>query len=172
MTDPIIEAWRTHCRLAFILLDAIPDEALASSTSHLHRSIGQIWAHVHNHRLDWLESAAPDLAAGLEKVGKEQAGNKARLNQALASSAQAIESLLARSLAAEGHLEGFRGHVVTFFAYLVAHGAYHQGEICLALTQTGWRLPKEVEYGIWEWQVRPEQSGGQKNNARAGAGSA
>jgi len=169
MTDPIVEAWRTHCRLAFALLNAIPDEALACSTSHLHRSIGQIWAHVHNHRLDWLESTAPDLAATLEKVSKEQAGDKTRLEQALAASAQAIETLLARSLAGDGRLEGFEGHAATFFAYMVAHCAYHQGEICLALTQTGYRLPKEVEYGIWEWQRQPNQSAGQKGGSRTPA---
>ncbi len=39
-------------------------------------------------------------------------------------------------------------------AKAIAHEAYHRGEICVALTESGRRLDDAVLYGQWEWEKR------------------
>ena len=100
MENPIIDAWRTHCRLDQLLVDAIPPEALPGVSASKGRSVGQIIVHIHNNRLNWLEPAAPNLMKGLAKIKRNQATDKALLLRALQSSGEAIELLLERSLQA------------------------------------------------------------------------
>lgn len=35
--------------------------------------------------------------------------------------------------------------------YFTAHEAQHRGDILLVLKQKGFKLPKELKDGIWEW---------------------
>ena len=166
MTDPIVNAWLTHCKLQKTMLEAIPQEALLDRPLSNGRTVGAMWAHIHNNRLSWLEPAAPDLLVGIEKVGKEQFTDKQLIGAAVAASSQAIADLLERSAsrlnlvgaAAEslpgkgGKVPGFGGHPASFLGYLVAHEAYHHGEIGLALTQSGHPLDRKVSYSIWDWR--------------------
>jgi uncharacterized damage-inducible protein DinB len=158
MTDPIVIAWLTHCKLQKTMLDAIPQEALLDRPLSNGRTVGAMWAHIHNNRLSWLEPAAPDLLAGIEKIGKEQTNDKPRISAALAASGQAITALLERSIAEESlpgkvsKVPGFGGHPASFLGYLVAHEAYHHGEIGLALAQSGHPLDRKVSYSIWDWR--------------------
>jgi len=160
MTDPIVRAWLTHCKLQQTLLDAIPPEALLDRPATGGRTVGAMWAHLHNNRLSWLEPAAPDLLVGIEKVGKEQVGDRLFLSAALTASARAVATLLERSLASEssagqgGKVPGFGGHAASFLGYLVAHEAYHHGEIGIALAQSGHPLDRKVTYSIWDWRDR------------------
>ena len=41
--------------------------------------------------------------------------------------------------------------LAVFVAYLVAHEAYHWGEVGVLLAQQGERLPRELAYGLWDW---------------------
>ena len=43
------------------------------------------------------------------------------------------------------------GAPTVFVAYLVAHEAYHWGEVGALLAQQGERLPRELAYGLWDW---------------------
>ncbi len=36
----------------------------------------------------------------------------------------------------------------------ISHEAYHRGEICVALTESGHKLDDAVLYGQWEWSKR------------------
>lgn len=150
MQDSLIETWQVHCRLNRLLAESIPAEALASVPAARGRSVGAMLAHIHQARMMWLEVAAPDLAAPLTRVSKEQNTDKELLLQALAASAQGIEELLLRSLTS-GKIKGFKRPPAVFLGYLIAHDAYHHGEIAMTLTQSGHPLDKSVSYGIWEW---------------------
>lgn len=152
MDDPIVTAWQTHGRLNLEFVAAIPAEALAAKLNGKGRSVGAIVAHLHHNRLAWLEPAAPDLLAGLAKVDKEGMLDTAVLQSALQSSAEAITTLLARSLAAGGKVKGFGGQAASFFGYLVAHESYHHGEIGLILGHAGFALDNKTAYGLWNWK--------------------
>lgn len=153
MEEQLIDTWRIHCRVQCYLLEAISADALGAVAVGKGRGVGAQFAHLHNVRLMWLKSAAPDLLSGLAKIEPGEAIVKDRLRRDLAASATAIADLLRRGLAA-GRIAGFKPHPVAFLGYLIAHEAYHNGDIGVVLTQAGHPLDKKTSFGIWEWGVR------------------
>ena len=149
-----LETWEIHNRISLYLLDAVEPAALVSLSASKGRTVGEQFAHLHNVRLMWLKSAAPELLAGLMKIEKEQAVDKKLLRKCLAESGEAIKSLLSKSLRDGGKVKGFKPHVSAFLGYLVSHESHHRGQILLSLKQAGKPLDKKVLYGIWEWGVR------------------
>ena len=154
LTEQLLETWAIHDRITRYLLSGLPDDALAGTPAGgKGRSVGELFAHIHNVRLMWLKAADPGLLAGLEKIEKERAADRAFLDAGLAVSGVAIGVLLERGLA-EGRIKGFKPHAPAFLGYLISHESHHRGEIEITLTQTGFKLEQKVSYGLWEWGVR------------------
>ena len=149
-----LETWEIHNRINLYLLDPVEPAALVSLSASKGRTVGEQFAHIHNVRLMWLKSAAPELLAGLMKIEKEEAVDKKLLRKCLAESGEAIKSLLTKSLRDGGKVKGFKQHVSAFLGYLVSHESHHRGQIILSLKQAGKPLDKKILYGIWEWGVR------------------
>ena len=153
MEAQLLEAWEIHNRIVLYVLDAIAPEALAAKPIK-GRSPGEMFAHIHNVRLLWLKSTAPNLLEGVSKVEKEVAIDKEQLRRSLEESGHAVGELLTGAVEQGGKVKGFKPHATAFLAYLISHEAYHQGEIGFSLTQAGHPLDKKTAYGMWEWGVR------------------
>ena len=82
--------------------------------------MGEQFAHIHNVRLMWLKSAAPELLANLQKIEKTEAHDKTVLRKALTDSGKAIGALINQS-AETGKVKGFKPHVGAFVGYLISH---------------------------------------------------
>src|SRR5262245_14652531 len=108
MADPLIETWQIHNRINLYLLDAIDDEVLAAAINPKNRSVWSLFAHVHNVRLMWLQSAAPNLLEGVEKLDTKEVGDRASLRSALVQSGRAVEELLKQGIAQGGKIKGFK----------------------------------------------------------------
>ncbi len=156
MIDALLESWYINNRNNLLLLEAMPPEALpAVPVGMKGRSVREIFAHIYNVRLMWIEPAAPELTGNLHKLpARSQADKEALthevLNNALIASATLMGMVLQKGLE-KGKISGFKAHPATFLGYLLAHEGYHRGEICMQLTQAGHKLPDEVLYGIWKW---------------------
>lgn len=153
MNDQIVETWQIHDRINRYLLKAVADDALRSRMAPKHRTVFQLFAHMHNVRLMWLKAAAPELMDGLTKIEGEF-GKKAALATALEDSGNAIAELLRQALAAGGKVKGFKPHAVAFLGYLISHESHHRGQIGWTLKNTGHPLDQKTSYGLWEWGVR------------------
>ena len=152
--NQLVETWQIHDRINLYLLDAVDAQSLDSHWASKGRSVGEQFAHIHNVRLMWLKSAAPELLKELVKVENEHANNKKLLAKSLTDSGKAIASLLTQSLEAGGKVKGFKPHAAAFLGYLISHESHHRGQIALSLKQAGKPLDKKIGYGIWEWGVR------------------
>jgi uncharacterized damage-inducible protein DinB len=153
LADQLVDTWRIHNRISLYLLDALSAEAIAGRSASKGRSVGENLAHLHNVRLMWLKSAAPDLFTGLAKVEKGEAEDRAALPTALEASGAAIETLL-RQGPETGRIKGFKPHPVAFLGYLIAQESHHRGEIELTPTRAGHKLDHKSGYGLWQWGVR------------------
>jgi uncharacterized damage-inducible protein DinB len=148
----LVETWQINNRINLYLLEGIAPEALKGTSASKGRNVGEQFAHIHNVRLMWLKSSAPELMADLQKL--EDTQDKEVLRQALEASGKAIAELLKKSLEAGGRVKGFKPHVTAFLGYLISHDSYHRGEIGIILRQAGFPLDKKISYGLWEWGVR------------------
>jgi uncharacterized damage-inducible protein DinB len=152
--NQLVETWQIHDRINLYVLDAVDPQSLGNHSASKGRSVGEQFAHVHNVRLMWLKSAAPELLKGLNKIESEQANDKKLLAKSLTESGKAIAALLAQSVEAGGKVKGFKPHATAFLGYLISHESHHRGQIALSLKQSGKPLDKKISYGIWEWGVR------------------
>lgn len=152
--NPLLETWQIHDRINLYLLDTVEPAALNSHSASKGRSVGEQFAHMHNVRLMWLKSAAPELMKDLVKVESEHAKDKKLLRKSLIDSGAAIGTLLSNALEAGGKVKGFKPHATAFLGYLISHESHHRGQIALSLKQAGKPLDKKTSYGIWEWGVR------------------
>ena len=152
--NALLETWQIHDRINLYLLDAIDPASLESYSASKGRSVGEQFAHIHNVRLMWLKTAAPELTKDVTKVEKEQASDKRLLRKSLIDSGAAIGVLLTNALETGGKVKGFKPHASAFLGYLISHESHHRGQIALSLKQAGKPLDKKIGYGMWEWGVR------------------
>lgn len=158
MESELLDTWNINNRINLYLLAAIVPEALRGVPVGMKgRSVGEIFAHLHNVRLLWLEQS-PKLMDSQQKIPLKSKADKEALSiemlhAALTQSARGVEALFQQGIA-KGKISGCKPHLLGCFGYFLAHEAYHRGEICMTLTQAGHKLPDEVLYGQWEWGAR------------------
>lgn len=146
-------------RMNQILIERLDPTAWRAKPPGKTRSIAAIFTHMHNVRTKWVRLTAPHL-----KVPRQLHHARCTLRQAragLAESAARCEEMLAEALGDCG------GRVETFhrdgwarrwpvgpemLCYMLAHEAHHRGQVCMLAHQMGFPLPKEVGYGIWNWE--------------------
>ena len=154
ITNQVVETWEIHNRINLYILDAIATESMADVSPAKGRTVGELFAHLHNVRLMWLKAAAPDLLKNLKTIEKTETLRKDGLRKALVESGRAIGTLLNNSLEADGRVKGFKPHAAAFAGYMISHESHHRGQIVLLLKQSGHRLDNKILYGMWEWGVR------------------
>ena len=79
--------------------------------------------------------------------------DKPRLRAALERSGEAIAQLIEIGLE-QGKIKSYKPPPIGFLGYMISHEAYHRGEICVALTESGHKLDDTVLYDQWDWSKR------------------
>ena len=127
--DDWLSAWRQAAAKSAHLLAAIEPAALSWRPRARAWVVGQHFWHLRQVRCDWI--AGQPGGANPAPLPKEASVDQAPL---LAESAEEMVAMLVRAAARE-KVSGFRGAPTVFVAYLVAHEAYHWGEVGALLAQ-------------------------------------
>ena len=130
------------------------------------RSIAAIFTHMHNARCKWVRLTAPHLRVPRQlnraRCTPRQAG------AGLAESAARCTEMLAEALGGSGRrIEKFLRDGwarpwpagLEMLCYMLVHEAHHRGQVFMLAHQLGFPLPKEVNYGIWNWEKLWKESG-------------
>lgn len=157
--DDLIETWLINHRIMLYLLDAVPEDALVGKPIGMSgRNIKELFAHVHNLRMMWLQPIHAPLARDIPKIvtrtPKDQYDlNKSTLKHALTKSGEALGEGIRHRLNM-GKTDILRPTPTAFVGYLIAHESYHRGEICMTLTQAGHPIDDRILNGMWIWDQR------------------
>ena len=122
------------------------------------RSIAAIFTHMHNVRCKWVRLTAPHLKVPrrLNRAHCTRQQARAGLAESGARCAEMLEEALGGSgRIAKFHRDGWaRPWPVgpEMLCYMLAHEAHHRGQALMLAHQMGFPLPKEVNYGIWNWE--------------------
>jgi uncharacterized damage-inducible protein DinB len=149
--EQLLEAWQINHKMNLLLIDNITDTGMHKTLSPRGRTIHLQLAHLHNVRLQWLETVAPEIFKKYKALPKEDPFNRKKLQQAFQDSTKAIGDLISQSWDDGGKIKGFKKGLIPFIGYLIAHDSHHRGNILLTLKQTGETIPDAVKWGLWEW---------------------
>jgi uncharacterized damage-inducible protein DinB len=154
-----VQIFAANDRINQILIEHLDPGAWRAKPPGKARTIAAIFTHMHNVRTKWVRLTAPHL-----KVPRQLNRTRCTPRQAragLTESAARCEEMLAEALGGGG------GRVDKFLrdgwsrpwpvgpemlCYMLSHEAHHRGQVCMLAHQLGFQLPKEVGYGIWNWE--------------------
>ncbi len=131
------------------------------------RTIGAIFAHLHNARIKWLRLTAPHLKrpARLDPYRCTMKQAATGLRQSAAACLKMLTGALSSGpkrritrFERDGFLPSWPAGA-TMFAYMFAHEAHHRGQIAMLAHQLGYRLPVEAAAGLWWWEKLWKQAG-------------
>lgn len=154
--EDLIETWHINNRVNLFLMSAIQDDAFEDKPPKMSgRTIKEMFAHIHNVRLMWLQPMNDSLARATEKIPTrskkdKEAITRARLRESLTQSADLLAQAMLERLES-GKISIFKPNPTAFIGYLIAHESYHRSEICMTLTQAGHPLDDDTLYGMWVW---------------------
>ena len=122
------------------------------------RTIAAIFTHVHNVRTKWIRLTAPHLKVPAQLKRAHCTPDQART--ALAESAAGCAEMLAEALDGGGRIQQFvrDGWAQPWpvgpemLCYMLAHEAHHRGQVLMLAHQLGFPVPKEIGYGLWNWE--------------------
>jgi uncharacterized damage-inducible protein DinB len=157
----LLAAWRTNNRVTTELIQSLPPALWDVAVPGVpRRTIRAIAAHLHNARCGWLKTLGREHGITAPARVDHHQVTQRQLVAALKRSGAGMESLLKLGFAHGDQVPPSKGyvwrnlsldvgHVLTYF---VAHEAHHRGQILMVARQTGHRLPKTVDAGLWQWK--------------------
>ena len=132
---------------------------------HKARTIAAIFTHMHNVRCKWIRLTSRHLTVPPQLNRAHCTPRQARAG--LAKSAARCCEMLSEAFGGSGRIVKFHrdGWAKSWpvgpemLCYMVSHEAHHRGQVCLLAHQLGFPLPKEIAYGLWNWDKLWKQSG-------------
>jgi len=154
-----VQIFAANDRMNQVLIEHLDPTAWRTKPPGKARSIAAIFTHMHNVRCKWVRLTAPHLKVPRQLNRTHCTPQQARAG--LAESGARCAEMLAEALGGDG------GRVEKFLrdgwarpwpvgpemlCYMLSHEAHHRGQVCMLAHQLGFPLPKEVGYGIWNWE--------------------
>lgn len=152
INEQLKETWRINHQINLMILDNITEECLDFTLSPRGGGkIGHQFAHLYNVRFWKLEKMNKAAITELETVKPKDEKTIPMLKNLLNTTHDLIAIEIEKSIENDFKVKGFKRGLVPMLGYFTAHEAQHRGNILLVLKQKGFKLPKELKYGIWEW---------------------
>jgi uncharacterized damage-inducible protein DinB len=156
-----IQTFVANDRINQILIEHLDSAAWRAQPPGKARTIVAIFTHLHNVRCKWIRLTAPHLKVPSRLNRAHCTPQQARA--ALSRSAARCAEMLAEALGGDRggsriqkfHRDGWARPWpvgVEMLCYMLAHEAHHRGQVCMLAHQLGFPLPKQVGYGIWNWE--------------------
>jgi uncharacterized damage-inducible protein DinB len=156
---PAVQIFAANDRINQILIENLDPAAWRANPPGKARTIAAIFTHLHNVRTKWVRLTAPHLKAPsqLNRAHCTPAEASAALAESAARCMEMLDDALGdgRGRIKEFHRDGWAQPWpvgVEMLCYMLSHEAHHRGQVCMLAHQLGFPLPKEVGYGIWNWQ--------------------
>jgi uncharacterized damage-inducible protein DinB len=164
----LLETYAANAAMNDLLLTHLDPRAWRESSTRNatgdSRTLAEIFAHMHNNRLRWLELSAPHIKrpAKLDPAsctirqtrgahGRSAASCHEMLRQALdPKSKKRVTKFSRGNWAPTAWPAG---------AYMFAHDAHHRGQIIMLARQLGYPLSEHAAHGIWHWEKLWHQTG-------------
>lgn len=148
----ILDTWFINHRTNLILLNHLTEEALMLTTSKRGGgSVGHQLAHIYNVRFWKLEKYDKKLIQDYSTIKAEDTKSLSMLKDCHTVTTDLIGQVFKKAIEEGGNVKGFKRGVVPLLGYFIHHEAHHRGNILLTLKLCGFKLPNELQYGIWEW---------------------
>jgi uncharacterized damage-inducible protein DinB len=153
-----VKIFATSDRMNQMVIEHLDPAAWAAKPPGRARTIAAIFTHMHNVRAKWVRLTAPHLKVPRRLNRAHCTPQQARA--ALTESAARCAEMLAEALGGGGRVEKFHRDGwarpwpvgVEMLCYMLSHEAHHRGQVCMLAHQMGFPLPKEVAYGLWNWE--------------------
>src|SRR5689334_3191218 len=98
MKEQLLEAWQINNNMNLLLIDNITDAGMQKTLSTRGgRTVHMQLAHMHNVRIQWLETSAPSIFKKHPPLSKDAVFNRKNLRAALLDSGEGIKELISES---------------------------------------------------------------------------
>ena len=162
--ESVLDAWRVNARTTSFLVERLPSDlwpqALPGAPRRTFRSIA---VHLHNCRCLWMNSLAKHSGVAIPRRVSRADATPTDVLDALAISADALDSLFQHALADGGRFPGVAASfiygamprdAVLFCGYALSHEAHHRGQLVVSARALGHRLAPGTVGGLWQWSSR------------------
>ena len=159
-TQSLIDAWRTNHNVTTYLIKNLPAELWSMNVpGSPRRTVRAILAHIHNARCMWIKMIGARHGTKVPKTVDGRSVSPAELLRALEGSNRGMIQLIKLGAARGGNVppadwQNFPTDLVHFLSYFVAHEAHHRGQLVMLARQLGYKLPRDVTAGLWQWKKR------------------
>lgn len=148
----ILLSWQKNHHINYSLIEDISDDGLLATLSKRGgRTIIQQFAHLHNVRLSWIETADKKTFETLSAIDTKAPIGRQDIIKQLETSYHAINHVLETGIANNFIIKGFKTGLIPFLSYLISHESHHRGNILLTLKQNGYKISDATKWSIWEW---------------------
>ena len=153
----VVAAWRTNHQATVYLIQNLPPAIWSAAVPGLPgRTVAMIAAHIHNSRCGWIKALGARHGIPPPPLVDPRGVSARDLVRALSRSSEGLARLIDLGVAKGGRVpraawQNFPTDLEHFLAYFVAHEGHHRGQLLLIARQLGYRLPRDIAGGVWQW---------------------
>ena len=159
-SQALVESYAVNERMNQLVLEHLDPAAWrAKLPGSKGRTIGAIFAHVHNIRRKWIRLSAPHLKlpSQLDPARSTQKQAKTALVRSAARCSEMLADALSdppcrvETFLRDGWARPWRAGPA-MLAYMITHDAHHRGQVCMLAHQLGYPLPAKAVSKMWAWE--------------------